>query len=78
MAAVAQRVFLNHAAHHHKASEGAFGVIDEGGDSGEDVLISVGSFVFVQKMFFFSGLLVYYESLKRELKTKNYLWISVR
>ena len=30
MAAVAQRVFLSHAAHHHEASEGAFGVSDEG------------------------------------------------
>ncbi len=30
MAAVAQRVFLSHASHHHEASEGAFGVSDEG------------------------------------------------
>ena len=30
VALVAQRVFLSHAAHHHEASEGAFGVSDEG------------------------------------------------
>ena len=26
----------------------------------------------------YDGFVVYYESLKRELKTKNYVWISVR